>query len=219
MRLWINEDCGGSETYDRKNSILPIIRAYLIAILLITPSMQLKSEGALKQQQEAIWVYQDDDTSEEAVESMTSYEVIFKDGIRKALTGVNKISQIPAWGKHIDYYRDEWGLKWKKIRPESVQVLKFPDRFDISPRDITKPVASMVFHLWNRKFSISPDLGKIKDIYLTQEKLVVETTLFFDITYDKQAKLPDLMYKLWMTPIGKWEKSWFKWTTVIEILN
>lgn len=75
----------------------------------------------------------------------------------------------------------------------------------------------MVLHLGNRKFSITPDIGKIKNIYLTTEELVIETTLFFDISYDKQVKLPNMLLKLWMTPVGKWEKSGFLWTTVIEI--
>lgn len=61
----------------------------------------------------------------------------------------------------------------------------------------------MIFHLGNRSFSITPDIGKIKKIYLTSGELVIETTLFFDITYDKQIKLPNLMLKLWMTPVGK----------------
>lgn len=84
-----------------------------------------------------------------------------------------------------------------------MQVLKFPEKFDISPRDIIKPVVSMTLHLGNRKFEITPDVGKIKDIYLTPDKLVIQSTLLFDISYDKQMKLPDLMFRLWMTPLGK----------------
>lgn len=218
MRAGNNKEERMPHKHEKKNTILPIIRTYLTALLLITPSVQLKSEEGVKpQQEEAIWIYEDSDSKAESMEVMTSYEIIFKDGIRKALKNLNAIHQIPVWGKTIEYYRDEWTLKGNKIQTESVQILKFPEKFDISPRVITSPVTSMVLHLGNRKFSITPDLGKIKNIYLTSGELVIETTLFFDISYDKQVKLPNMLLKLWMTPAGKWEKSGFLWTTVIEI--
>ena len=90
---------------------------------------------------------------------------------------------------------------------ESIQILDFPEKIDISPKNITKPISSMFFQLGNRRFEIILDLGKIKSIYLTSGKLVIETTLLFDVSYDKQAKLPDLMFKLWKTPVGKGEKK------------
>jgi hypothetical protein len=147
---------------------------------------------------------------------MISYESIFKDGIREALKWLNNINQIPLWGKHINYYRDEGNNKAQKLREESVKTLNLPDRFDISPRHITTPVPSMIFHLGNRKFSISPLIGKINDIVMTPDWLVIETTLL-DIMYNKQDKLPNLMFRLRMTPVGKWEKPWFRGTTVVEL--
>jgi hypothetical protein len=38
---------------------------------------------------------------------------------------------------------------------------------------------------------------------MTAEELVIETNLFFDITYDKEEKLPDLLFRLWRSPVGK----------------
>jgi hypothetical protein len=217
MIAWNREYVISWEKQEKKSIVLPKLHTYILAVLLMTPSLQIKSEDwGISQQQNTIESYQDKELSTESLETMVSYEDIFKDGIRRALHGVNDIHQIPVWGKHIDYYRDGWTTKWKKIKKESIQNLRLPETFDISPRDITKPISSMVFHLGNRKFDISPIIGKINAIYLTPESLVIETTLL-DIIYKKQDKLPDLMFRLRMTPTSKWEKKWFKGTTVVEL--
>lgn len=207
-----------SHIQEKKNTIVSVLRASVMAALLMTPSLQMQSKSASFISQEQIgWLQQKKDTQSENAEFMVSYEAILKDGVKKALTGLNSVSQIPEGGKTIDYYRDDWILKWKKLTPESVKKLNLPDKFDISPRSVTSPVPSMVFHLKDRKFDISPDRCNIKNFYLTSEALVIETTLYFDITYDKDKKLPELFYKLWMLPAGKWEKEWFRGTTVTEI--
>ncbi|HMS91685.1 MAG TPA: hypothetical protein PKC87_05670 [Candidatus Absconditabacterales bacterium] len=222
MRSKINEDHNRANQYEEKNRILPIIRAYLTAVLLMNPSAEYTTQAniASSQQEVTSLEYQEDKVSPgdpESVESVISYEIIFKHGIRETLKHLNAIQQIPMGGKHIDYYRDEGNLKGKKLSQESIQSLRLPEKFDISPRNINRPVESMVLYLGNRKFSITPDLGKIKNIYLTPEELVIETTLFIDITYDKQIKLPNLLLKLWRTPIGKGQKAGFVGTTVTEL--
>jgi hypothetical protein len=147
-----------------------------------------------------------------------NYELIFKEGIRKALEGLNDISQIPKWWKAIEYYRDSENLKGQKMKPEYVKTMWLPDKFDISPRMITAPVKSMVFRLWDRNFDIDPKIGNIKKVYLSDSYLVIENTMpFCDVEYDKTEKIPDLFFRLWSTPRGKWEKSWFTWSTVTEI--
>ena len=198
---------------DKKNDIS--IPTYLLAALLLLPSTQTKSEDIPT-------TYQPDlnelsiQPSNENIESIVSYESIFKDGIRRALKWITTLNQIPLWGKYIEYYRDQGNNKNKQLKEESINTLNLPDKFDISPRHITTPVPSMIFSLGNRKFSISPLIGKINAIVMTPEWLVIETTLL-DILYNKQDKLPDLMFRLRMTPVGKWEKPWFRWTTVVEL--
>lgn len=218
MTIENHEHISSWEQQEKKNNTVFSIPTYLLAALLFVPSIEIKSEEwNMLKQQDTIDIYKEMPQFKEGIEQIVSYEGIFKDGIRKALSGINDISQIPVWGKHIDYFWGEWTLKGKKVRTESLQVMKLPEKFDISPRNITKPVSSMMFYLGNRKFSITPILWKIKNIYLTTEALVIETSILIDITYNKENKLPDLMFRLWMTPPGKWEKKWFKWTTVVEL--
>ena len=84
-----------------------------------------------------------------------------------------------------------------------------PEKFDISPRKIgNNPVSCMYFTLGNRIFSITPDIGKIKSIALNTKALVIEISVLFGVVnekilYDKQEKLPDLMFRLRLTPKGK----------------
>ncbi len=218
MNSWINTNDSSPQHQEKKHTLLSTIRTYIAALLLMTPSMNVQSEDISKLWQEKfVSSYHENNSSEKKVESMVSYKVIFKDGVRKTLKWLNSISKIPVWGKPIVYYRDEGNIKWKPIRAESVKAMNLPEKFDISPRSVTTPVSSMVLHLWNRKFDINPDLCNIKNLYLTSEALVIETTLLFDIIYDKQEKLPDLLYRLWTTPKGKGEKKWFRGTTVTEI--
>jgi hypothetical protein len=93
------------------------------------------------------------------------------------------------------------------MSPESVKKLNLPERFDISPRKIDAPVESMYFTLGNRVFSITPDIWSIAKITLNEKALVVKISALFgivkeDIIYDKGQKLPDLMYRLRMSPKG-----------------
>jgi|GEM_PF-1735362 len=87
-----------------------------------------------------------------------------------------------------------------------MKKLNLPDKFDISPRyiDPENPVSSMVLHLGNRKFEITPDIGNIQNVTLTEKELIITTTILgFTITYDKEKKLPDLLSRLRKTPVGK----------------
>ena len=175
------------------------ISSYIAALLMLVPSVSVQSEDMSTQQRNTSTDrYEERYDARETVEIM-AHEVLFKNGVRKTLKGLNSISQIPVGGQPIQYYRDTG----KPISAESVKAMNLPDKFDISPRVVNDPVSSMVFTIGNRKFDISPDLCNIKDIYLTSDALVIETTLLFDISYDKEEKLPDLMYRLWNTPNGK----------------
>lgn len=101
MRSEISEDNNSPNTHEKKNRIVPLIRACLTALLLMNPSTQLKTEAntSSPQQEVAGTDYQEDTSyteDTESVESVTSYEIIFKDGIRKALKDLNTINQIPV---------------------------------------------------------------------------------------------------------------------------
>ena len=107
----INEYRRTPDKEKEKNSILPNIRTYIAAILLFVPSLQLKSEGSQKTQQEVFsLVGQEIDGAETKIEYINSCERMFKDGIRKTLKNLNNINQIPVGGKYIDYYREEGNL-------------------------------------------------------------------------------------------------------------
>lgn len=101
MRSEISKDHHVPNTHEKKNRIMPIIRGYLTALLLISPSAQVKTAASTSSPQQEIVgrEYQENDTSAEdgeSTESLTSYEIIFKDGIRKSLKDLNAIHQIPV---------------------------------------------------------------------------------------------------------------------------
>ena len=154
-------------------------------------------------QEQYVGSYQGDNLSKESAEKKVSYEAIFKNGIKRALSGIDELSQIPAGGKYLEYYRNEGVLKDKKLSPESVKKMNLPELMDIDPKSIDKPISSMTFIIGNRKFDISPDMCNIKKIYLTKDELVIKTTALIEITYNKDKKLPELMFRLWMAPKGK----------------
>ena len=218
MRLWIGKNNGVSNNHKKIDSIVPSIRIGIAALLLLIPTVYVQSEdAALKiQQRELIWVSLEEDTSGENVETMSSREVIFKDGITKMLRGIHDINQLPIWGIFIEYYRDKGPHKWEIIEKNILQQLQLPEKLDITPRNITTPVKSIVFHLGNRIFDISLNGGKIKNISFSSKGLKIKTTLLFSVSYD-QVALPNLMYRLWITSKGAWEKKWFSWTTVKDI--
>ncbi len=201
-----------------RDIVLPLIRICILQILLLTPSFPTQGGGEQISSKQASWRYDEKKSPAERLEVQVSRDAIFRDWIQKVLNWLNDINQIPIGGKHIDYYRDAGDLKWKKITSESVRALNLPQKFDVSPRNIRHPVPSMVFHLGDRKFEITPTVWKIKNISLTSEALIITTNILnLDIVYNKENKLPTLISRLWSTHAGKWEKKWFKWTTVIEI--
>jgi hypothetical protein len=211
-------DYRDEDNHEKKNRILPMMRTYLLAALLLVPSLPTQSEDIIDRQQGiSVWIGDEKDPTKESVEVGVSYEVILKNGIKKALNWMDTLSDIPTGGKRLEYYRNEWSLKGKKLSPESIKKLNLPEVIDINPRTINAPISSMTFTIGNRKFDIAPDICDIKKISLTKEALVIETTLLFVLTYNKSKRLPDLMYRLWMCPKWKWEKEWFRATTVTEI--
>ncbi len=190
----------------------------------MVPSMVVQSEDVSKLWQERYRSsYEGRYTIKENKETMVSYESIFKDGIRKALNWLNSIDQIPVWGKKITYYRNSDNGNSVPLSKENIKILWLPETFDISPRVVgTTSISCMYVILGNRKFSISPDIGEISNISLTSTWLIIEIKAFFwtiqeNIVYDKQQKLPDLMWRLWISPRGKGEKKGFKATKVKEL--
>ena len=217
MRLWIYEDTISSKNNEQKNSIVPSIRIGIAALLLLMPTVQVQSEDTFMMiQKESIWLFLEEDIFGENIETISSREAIFKDGITKMLCDIHDINQLPIWGIRIEYYRDKGPHKWEIIEKNIVQQLQLPEKIDITPRNITTPVKSIVFHLGNRMFDISLNGGKIKNISFSSKGLKIKTTLLFSVSYD-QVALPNLMYRLWITSKGAWEKKWFSWTTVRDI--
>ena len=203
----------------KHNTIISSLRPYLFAALLLTQSSQVQSiakyrdtEGFKEEK-----VNESIAPSIETKEVLLSYDNVFKAGVIKTLSWINNLSQIPTGGKVIEYVRDNGPKKGKKMTPENIKTFHLPDKIDISPKQFSKAVSSMNITLGNRKFTVAPDIWNIKTVYLTTDKLVIETTVYIDIAYDKTKKLPDLMLKLSRTPAGKWEKKWFRMATVKEI--
>jgi len=87
-----------------------------------------------------------------------SHETVFKDGVKRALSGINDINQIPLGGLKINYYGSAGERQGKQIPIEMIKTFNLPERFDISPRKIGKPLSSMALVIGDRKFDINPDL-------------------------------------------------------------
>lgn len=149
----------------------------------------------------------------ETIEEESSYEKIFKDGIKRVAVW---LKGLPKCEQKIDYYRDSWKLAWTKITSESVKWLELPETFDILPRKIDEAISSMTICLGDRRFEITPWVGKIKNIKITDTEMIIETNVWIDIVYDKENKLPELALKLRRTDPKAETKSGFKWSTVRE---
>ncbi|MFA7298785.1 MAG: hypothetical protein WC010_04030 [Candidatus Absconditabacterales bacterium] len=222
MYLGENKDQILADNHKKKDTILPTIRTYLAAVLLVGPSFQIQSEDIKNNQKDIpVGIYEDRNESTESTENMARYEAIFKDGIRKAINPIQTLNQIPLGGKNIEYDRDEGNIKEKKIASETVKKLNLPEKFDINPKVVKKPISSIIFTLGDRKFKVTPIVGKIENIYLNTDALVIEGSALFDIfrediIYDRNNKLPDLMFRLWMTSPGKGKKTGFKGVTIEE---
>lgn len=219
-RWWEKEYIDKNESLSQQKKykgILPYIRIPLMTVLMMTGTWTIKSEDvstfSISQD-----IREEKPKAKENEENLWAYEMIFKDGIRKALGGLNNICQIPKWWKVIEYFRDDNHptLAGKKMSPQAVKWNNLPETFDISPREFNWSLSSMNFHLGKRTFNIEPWVGKIQHVYLNSKELIIETT-FKDIVYDKEKELPRLMFKLWRTPTEKWKKEWFKWSTVTEL--
>lgn len=114
----------------------------------------------------------------------TQKEIMFKTAIRATFMSLKSLNDIPYGGKKIEYPK---GIKF--------QPGDLPELFDIQPKKITEPQKSIRFVLGKRSFDVEPIMGKVQDIFLTEEALVIETT-FKNITYNKVNKLPDLCRRL-----------------------
>jgi len=199
------------------------IRTYIAAwLFLLIPSTNVQSKDTKINTGEN-YVSEWKPSVAENNDVVTSHEVIFKNGIKKVLKEINSMDQIPAGWKQIVYVWDEGNIKGKPIAPEAVEKMELPDRFDISPRGVTQnSIPHIYFTLGNRVFSITPDIGTIKSMKLTAESFIIEVSVLFgvvneEIVYDKEEKLPDLIYRLRMTPREKGKKTGFRSTTVKEI--
>lgn len=72
--------------------------------------------------------------------------------------------------------------------------------FDISPKSVLNPIVSMVLSLGNRHFEITPTVGKIQKVYLTEEVFIIQTNIFgLTFVYDKESQLPNLLFRFWNT--------------------
>jgi len=153
----------------------------------------------------------ENDLAKNMVAETMNFEQVFKTGIKEALTKLDVIGQLPDKGQPIEYKRDEWTLKGKKIDEKYLKALNLPSKLNIFPKTIENKLPSMVFQLGERYFSIKPWLWKIEEVILTKESLIIETT-FKNLTYDKQERVPRQMYDL--RTLG--EKVEFDWSYVNE---
>ena len=82
-------------------------------LLILAPAFSIESKGNnYKKQEISQWIAPEDiNINDEERESTNSYEAIVKEGIRRTLTTVNSLTDIPSGGKKIDYYRLEWSQK------------------------------------------------------------------------------------------------------------
>lgn len=72
------------------------MKSYIAALLMFVPSMTVQSEDVSSFQKDAaVASYHQFHDKKEGAERIVSYEAIFKDGIKKSLTGLNSIDQIP----------------------------------------------------------------------------------------------------------------------------
>lgn len=134
----------------------------------------------------------------ENINTQTNKQII-EEAIKKTLLDLKSLDQLPQTIQYIN----------KNI--ENV-----PKSIDIIPKKITEPVRGIILILGWRKFLIEPLIGKIQTMKLTNEALELETT-YLDKKYSREQKLPELCFRLWNTPKGKWEKSWFIGSKVTEM--
>ena len=146
-------------------------------------------------------------------------KIILKTAIQNALKNIKNINDIPKWWIILNYSIESLWIKMPWISNEYIKKLNLPKRFDISPKIPHKWLNNVIFHLWDRKFEISPKkyVWKIKDFSLTEKWFRMETTLWISVTKDKQEWLPDFISRLRETPKWKWEKEWFTAIDVYEL--
>lgn len=85
------------EIFEKKNSLLPHIRAYITALLLIAPSVDTQSETTdvtfATKQSSIVSSYQKKDISKETVE--INEELLFKSAVVQAIRPINSLKSIP----------------------------------------------------------------------------------------------------------------------------
>lgn len=206
-----------------KISPLSNIRAYIAALFMTTPSMSISSLPAHGEDIVSVVSHQlswwDKNSMIDNPEDMISpYEIVFRHGIKKTLEKINNLNQIPKWWQPIVYYRSAWPNRGKEMPIDTIRAWNLPEKFDIGPKSIDpeKPVSSIYLTLGKRKFMVTPNVGKIQNMYMTSNNLVLETT-FITMEYDKEYRLIRLVRKLLQSPVWPGEKEWFPWVTVIEM--
>lgn len=205
----------------KQNQGNPMIKIAIIAALALSLSWNTITHSRDKDLAPSWQVDEQKNNNivDEERESVNSYEAIFKEGIRKTLNTVNSLDDIPVGGKKIEYYRLEWSQKWEKMDPETIKKLRFPESFDITPKEIIQPTTTIEISVGDRYFTVCPDVGKFTGITMTQNALQLNISAIFSFTkeYDKNEKLPSLLLKLWNTPRGPWVKTWFPGSVITEI--
>jgi hypothetical protein len=68
---------------------------------MMSPSAQVKTVASIPSPQQEVASYYSQEVNSstedvESIEAIGSYEIIFKEGIRKSLKGLNTINQIPV---------------------------------------------------------------------------------------------------------------------------
>jgi|GEM_PF-3262274 len=128
-------------------------------MLVLIPGITVHSEILPAKEQPAHEkIYDNMDKKREQQKETRSHETVFKDGVKRALSGINDINQIPLGGLKINYYGSAGERQGKPIPVEMIKTFNLPEKFDISPRKIGKPLSSMILIIGDRKFDINPNL-------------------------------------------------------------
>jgi hypothetical protein len=92
----------------KNNNIIKLQIAMAIA-LIFTSAFSIESKTDIYKTLESSQSLspEKNKTEDENRESTSFYEATFKEGIRRTLTTVNSLTDIPVGGKKIDYYRLE----------------------------------------------------------------------------------------------------------------
>jgi hypothetical protein len=184
------------ENTQRKSSNR-LATAALIFSLLMTPAIE--NWNATVSAQDTSKSTQTEQVEPTKHVNTMSTEQIIKKSVKETFVWVKSLKELP-----------------RKMIYTWVDAKNLPQSFDIEPKEITAPIPFITVTLWTRSFTLSPSLGKITGVELTEHDLILKTT-FKNMKYNRHEKLPALFRMLRNTPRGKWEKDGFLLTTVVEV--